>query len=35
MNVLVAGGAGYIGRHVGVELIQAGHKVIVIDGFSN
>ena len=35
MNVLVAGGAGYIGSHVCVELIQAGHHVIVIDDFSN
>lgn len=35
MNVLVAGGAGYIGSHICVELIQAGHHVIVIDDFSN
>ena len=35
MNVLVAGGAVYIGSHVCVELIQAGHHVIVIDDFSN
>ena len=35
MNVLVAGGAGYIGSHVCVELIQAGHQVIVVDDFSN
>ena len=35
MNVLVTGGAGYIGSHICVELIQAGHEVIVIDDFSN
>ncbi len=35
MNILVAGGAGYIGSHICVELIQAGYQVIVIDDFSN
>lgn len=35
MNVLVTGGAGYIGSHICVELIEAGHNVIVIDDFSN
>ena len=35
MNVLVTGGTGYIGSHICVELIQAGHDVIVIDDFSN
>ena len=35
MNILVTGGAGYIGSHVCVELIEAGHDVIVIDDFSN
>ena len=34
-NVLVSGGAGYIGSHVTVELIQAGYNVIVADNLSN
>lgn len=33
--VLVTGGAGYIGSHTVVELINAGHKVVVIDNLSN
>lgn len=35
MNILVTGGAGYIGSHICVELIEAGYNVIVIDDFSN
>ena len=35
MNVLVTGGAGYIGSHTCVELIEAGHTPIVIDNLSN
>lgn len=35
MKVLVTGGTGYIGSHICVELIEAGHDVIVIDDFSN
>ena len=35
MNILVTGGAGYIGSHICVELIEAGHDVVVIDDFSN
>ena len=31
MNVLVIGGAGYIGSHCVRQLIQAGHKPIVLD----
>lgn len=33
--ILVAGGAGYIGSHVCVELLQAGEEVVIIDNFSN
>lgn len=35
MNVLLAGGAGYIGSHTCVELINAGHDVIIADNYSN
>jgi UDP-glucose 4-epimerase len=35
MNILVTGGAGYIGSHTCVELMEAGHKVIVADNLSN
>ena len=30
-NILVTGGAGYIGSHTCVELLDAGHDVIVLD----
>ena len=35
MNVLVTGGAGYIGSHTCVELLNAGHEVVVIDNLYN
>lgn len=35
MEVLVTGGAGYIGSHTCVELINEGYDVIVLDNFSN
>ncbi len=35
MNVLLAGGAGYIGSHTCVELIRSGHSVVIADNFSN
>jgi len=35
MNVLVTGGAGYIGSHTVVELLQAGYGVVVLDDLSN
>lgn len=35
MDILVTGGAGYIGSHTCVELLQAGYNVIVADNLSN
>ena len=35
MNVLVTGGAGYIGSHTVVELQNSGYDVIVCDNLSN
>ena len=35
MSILVTGGAGYIGSHTSVELLNAGEKIIIMDNFSN
>ena len=35
MNIFVTGGAGYIGSHTVIELIEAGHSVVVADNLSN
>lgn len=35
MNILLTGGAGYIGSHTAVVLSQAGHKVVLLDNFCN
>ncbi len=35
MNILVTGGAGYIGSHTCVELLKSGYDVIVVDNLSN
>jgi UDP-glucose 4-epimerase len=35
MNILVTGGAGYIGSHTIVELLKNGHEVVVVDNLSN
>jgi UDP-glucose 4-epimerase len=35
MNILVTGGAGYIGSHTCVELLNAGHEVVVVDNLHN
>ncbi|MFW2075056.1 UDP-glucose 4-epimerase GalE [Acinetobacter gerneri] len=34
-KILVTGGAGYIGSHTCVELLNAGHQVVVLDNLSN
>ena len=34
-TVLVTGGAGYIGSHTCVQLLAAGHRVVVVDNLSN
>jgi UDP-glucose 4-epimerase len=35
MRILVTGGSGYIGSHTTLELLQAGHDVVVVDNLSN
>ena len=35
MSILVTGGAGYIGSHTCVELLNAGYEVVVVDNLSN
>ncbi len=35
MRVLVTGGAGYVGSHTCVELLQTGHEVVIFDNFCN
>ena len=33
-TILLAGGAGYIGSHTAVELLEAGYDVVVADNFA-
>ncbi len=35
MNILVTGGAGYIGSHTCLELLQAGYEITVVDNLCN
>lgn len=35
MTILVTGGAGYIGSHACVELLNSGYNIVVVDNFSN
>lgn len=35
MSILLTGGSGYIGSHTVLELLQAGHEVVVVDNLCN
>jgi UDP-glucose 4-epimerase len=35
LKILVTGGAGYIGSHTCIELLEAGHEVVVVDNLMN
>ena len=35
MKILVTGGAGYIGSHTCVELLEKGYEIVALDNFSN
>ncbi|MDT3428795.1 UDP-glucose 4-epimerase [Paenibacillus forsythiae] len=35
MAILITGGAGYIGSHTAVELLEAGYEVVIVDNFAN
>ena len=35
MSILLPGGAGYIGSHTAVELLNSGKEIIILDNFSN
>ena len=35
MKILLAGGAGYIGSHTAVELLDAGLEVVIVDNYCN
>ncbi|HEU4750586.1 MAG TPA: SDR family NAD(P)-dependent oxidoreductase, partial [Acidimicrobiia bacterium] len=35
MRVLITGGTGFIGSHTAVELIAAGHEVVLVDNLAN
>lgn len=34
-RILLTGGAGYVGSHTGIELLDAGHEIVIFDNFSN
>ena len=35
MEILVTGGAGFIGSHVVIDLLNKNHKVVIIDNFNS
>ena len=34
-NLLITGGAGFIGSHTALVLLEAGHRLVVLDSYSN
>ena len=34
-KILVTGGAGFIGSHTTIELVNAGHEVVIVDNLVN
>lgn len=35
MKILLTGGAGFIGSHTAIELMESGHEIVIADNFSN
>lgn len=35
MAILITGGAGYIGSHTAVELLEAGYEIVIVDNYAN
>lgn len=35
MNILITGGAGYIGSHTAIQVLNAGHDVVIVDSLAN
>ena len=35
MKIFLAGGAGYIGTHTAVELLNNGYEVVIVDDYAN
>ncbi|MCR5797608.1 MAG: GDP-mannose 4,6-dehydratase, partial [Eubacterium sp.] len=35
MKILVTGGAGFIGSHTCIDLVEHGHSVVIVDDLSN
>jgi len=35
MSIFISGGAGYIGSHTSIELLNAGHDIVIFDNFTN
>ncbi|MBQ7336367.1 MAG: UDP-glucose 4-epimerase GalE [Clostridia bacterium] len=35
MSILITGGAGFIGSHTAVELLEAGYEIVVVDNYCN